>query len=191
MATQATTTTSVSKGSESPLLALPPELRTRIYEYAVVEETPVSVGEQSPVTFAWQPRIREPALLHTNRQLRAETSLIYYSMNVFQMKTSTLVEPWFETLGEQCVSLLKEMRAFGPSAGRVERSQYWLPEYETAVRMWCENLGHCNLRKEALLLPLRDEHGEERWVMLAELKDYSAVKVDGVKRWVKKVNARE
>ncbi|KAK5121087.1 hypothetical protein LTR85_005571 [Meristemomyces frigidus] len=55
---------------KSKLLSLPPELRTAIYEYALVE------GEID-VTLDWRP----PALLQACRQIRKEASGMYYDKN--------------------------------------------------------------------------------------------------------------
>lgn len=68
----------------SPLLDLPPELRTMIYEFTLLEEKNIEIGNAAshpPVQQTW----RAPSLLQTCRQVRNEASAIYYSRNIFNM----------------------------------------------------------------------------------------------------------
>ncbi|KAF2483330.1 hypothetical protein BDY17DRAFT_310361 [Neohortaea acidophila] len=58
----------------SPLGALAPELRNRIYELALYERRPVSISKNF-----WA----EAALLRTCKQVRQEAELLFYSINDF------------------------------------------------------------------------------------------------------------
>ena len=57
-----------------PLLALPAEIRIRIYELALVEE-----DDSIELT----PNLRVPSLLHTSSQIRRETRPIWFDRNEF------------------------------------------------------------------------------------------------------------
>ncbi|KAK5121490.1 hypothetical protein LTR85_005323 [Meristemomyces frigidus] len=65
-----------STSSGSRLLDLPAELRNLIYAFAVVQDEPIPIPTEAPY-------IQEPALLATNRQVRAECLPIYYGSNTF------------------------------------------------------------------------------------------------------------
>ncbi|KAK5111956.1 hypothetical protein LTR85_011703 [Meristemomyces frigidus] len=58
---------------QSPLLALPAELRNRIYEFALLEQETVHVDDN----------LRRPALLDTCRQIRSEALRLWYTENAF------------------------------------------------------------------------------------------------------------
>lgn len=64
---------------QSPLQKLPPELRNRIYELALLERLPIAVSTHGPNEKATTP------LLQTCRQIRVEASAIYYSGNTFDI----------------------------------------------------------------------------------------------------------
>lgn len=71
---QATTTTDTVQQSKQ--LSLPPELRTAIFEYALIEEDEIEITRQ----------LRQPALLQTSRQMRGETLPMWYLRNSFYSK---------------------------------------------------------------------------------------------------------
>jgi len=66
-----------------PLFKLPPELRNRIYHEALLSPTAVHVT--SPTA---EPIWQSPGILKTCRQLRGETSAIYYSGNTFLVRSN-------------------------------------------------------------------------------------------------------
>ena len=59
------------------LLNLPGELRNRIYEFAVVQESELTITAKGP---------GQPALLSTCRKIRREAGTLYYGKNVFSLK---------------------------------------------------------------------------------------------------------
>lgn len=65
---------------KSPLARLPAELRNNIYELALSEHM---VHIRDPYVRLWRP----PALLHSPRQIRSESILIYYAANSFQISS--------------------------------------------------------------------------------------------------------
>jgi hypothetical protein len=66
--------------TESPLMALPPETRNRMYRLVLVEADPNTIRSH-PVRLAPTP----PALLQTCQQIRQEASSIYYQENLFRI----------------------------------------------------------------------------------------------------------
>lgn len=67
----------------SPLSKLPPELRSRIYEYVLLESGLVRIRSNQlyDIPFAWSP----PPLLGVCRQLDLQGSPIYYQHNLFSL----------------------------------------------------------------------------------------------------------
>lgn len=58
-----------------PLLKLPPELRNRIYRYAIVQDEPIDVAETT--------KKKEPALLATCKEIREQALKMFYHENTF------------------------------------------------------------------------------------------------------------
>ncbi|KAK5714335.1 hypothetical protein LTR17_017191 [Elasticomyces elasticus] len=69
-------TTTASTAQDSPLLALPPELRIIIYELAVIERYTIAINNKTAIL---------PALARTCRQTLNEVRGVYYSHNVFEI----------------------------------------------------------------------------------------------------------
>ena len=74
------------------LLDLPPELRTIIYQYVLVQNTLINTSTQATTQQRagfWHTIILQmpklPALFRTSRQLRAEAAPVYYGMNTFKI----------------------------------------------------------------------------------------------------------
>ena len=63
--------------NDCPFLALPGELRNRIYQYSIVRSKPFAVKLQFSS--------RDTALLQVNRQIYREASTIFYSENTFKL----------------------------------------------------------------------------------------------------------
>lgn len=68
-------TQSPSSVAESPLFKLPPELRTMIYRFALIDDEEVVVTEAGGVP--------EPALLSVCKNVRSETYKVFYYENDF------------------------------------------------------------------------------------------------------------
>lgn len=93
---------------QSPLLRLPGEIRSRIYEYALGGHTFTPAGEQRLYTDGpagsqldddtWKGLQH---LAQVCRQLREETQLLPYSMNIFRQHyhSSDALRDWTDTLG--------------------------------------------------------------------------------------------
>lgn len=79
-------TKAAAKKSECAFLALPAELRNRIYEFALIKDDPIEV-------VLWRPCSNgaPPALTQTSRQIRSESLPIFYGLNTFRLDA----EDWF------------------------------------------------------------------------------------------------
>ena len=76
MATQPNNITNSTPSS--PLMKLPAELRNTIYEYALrTDDGTIEISEQTGIP--------EPALLLTNKSIRAEALSIFYSQNIITL----------------------------------------------------------------------------------------------------------
>lgn len=64
-----------TQGRPPALVSLPAELRNRIYDYVLAEERNIRIT----------PQLRVPALLHTSRQVRAETRYTWFTVNQFRI----------------------------------------------------------------------------------------------------------
>lgn len=67
----------MASGIKPNLLGIPPELRNRIYDFALVSRKRLQVTDGSPA-------LEQPALLRTCRQIRREAIAIYYTDNRFR-----------------------------------------------------------------------------------------------------------
>lgn len=72
-------TTPVQSESHSPLVDLPPELRNRIYEFAV--------SSTARITITKSHGFPEPALLLTSKTIRKEAIGIFYTINGFSLSS--------------------------------------------------------------------------------------------------------
>lgn len=94
-----------SKMDDSPLARLPAELRNRIYELVLLYNDGVRMSMN--YRREWQP----PALLHASRQVRAESSSIYYAHNTFQFLAWASPRPNKGMYDEVLVSWLRTLDA--------------------------------------------------------------------------------
>lgn len=60
------------------LLTLPPELRNRIYSYAIAQDQPIKLLDQKD-----ELEFKEPPLMRSCRTLRKEAGAVFYSENTF------------------------------------------------------------------------------------------------------------
>lgn len=67
---------SQASAKKSPLLSLPPEMRNRIYRFALVEEDDIEIPSGGPFP-------SDPPLLRTCSQIRGEAISIFYLENTF------------------------------------------------------------------------------------------------------------
>ncbi|KAK1819953.1 hypothetical protein LTR12_005675 [Friedmanniomyces endolithicus] len=76
----------MSSSDESPLLALPPELRNRIYELVLVDDGN-EIIDIYPETdhFVTNPYLWQPALTRVSKELRHETLAMFYGQNTFRV----------------------------------------------------------------------------------------------------------
>lgn len=90
-----------SLATTSRLLKLPAELRNQIYHFALVEDEPVRVSD---------PRLhrrREPSLLSVCRQIRDESTEIYYGANNFAADDTYHCKSFLTAIGAQKAAMLR------------------------------------------------------------------------------------
>ena len=85
------------------LFELPPEIRNRIYELALVGSNEELIIKDAP----------SPALLRTSRQIRQEASSIYYGCNIFLIANAeALCIPWLMSRPAIMRSHIKTIRVY-------------------------------------------------------------------------------
>jgi hypothetical protein len=138
----------------SQLLALPAELREEIWRLALG-------GIVFDITQEHRPRIPEPALTCTSRQIRAETLSVFWAHNIFDGQHAAMLR-FFGLIGRQNVELIRHVR----HTGHVGLNTL------VGIRLTLRILGGAyetlGLRRDALHLPLLIEGEGESWVNLQE-----------------------
>ena len=101
--------------SAARLLSLPAELRNCIYEHVLIDREPISLYFTHPADPIAQ-SCSGPALLHTCRQIRAEATQMYYSKNLFVVKTwhapncDAVLKAWLRAIRPDSRALIKILR---------------------------------------------------------------------------------
>ena len=67
----------MSQAENASLLSLPPEIRNRIYTYALYNSSPINLTKPHKM----------PSIIYTNRQIRSETLTMWAAINIFQWDT--------------------------------------------------------------------------------------------------------
>ncbi|KAK5741907.1 hypothetical protein LTR17_003655 [Elasticomyces elasticus] len=170
------------------LLGIPPELRTRIYEFALISDS----------ERVWlQPSRRYcagPPLLRANRQLRSETTAIYYMANKFEGGSLGMHE-FIPFLTPERLDMLQRVR-FWPKdwsfIGDVTEEQLrsTIGSIKRRLLVLKGNSGR-KLELQALLtalveFPLKHMEAGTVWGTVGELSLFRVVSgQDGKRRWIK------
>lgn len=103
---QRITMTDTDASAPSRLLTLPPELRNRIYAFAL----PLGTNEKQVFRFSFTAYAAVPALLRINCQVRSETLGLYYGTAYFEFivhhRGFWQLEPWVDELAHGAVKHL-------------------------------------------------------------------------------------
>lgn len=136
----------------SPLLALPAELRNRIYEFVAVLEHEIHINVETKLRHSRKRCYEEhkhspaePRFFRTCQQIRKEATEIYYGNNAFEIFNLLQLRLWLKRLGEQRRKLLKRIRI---------RSYYpypYFPRLEVALKI----LGEAETDLAEAKVPLR------------------------------------
>lgn len=78
-----TSTVSMESIANSPLLALPLELRLQIYNLALGPSSPVHIGTYAPAAAHLHPRHVLPALMYVSSHVRSEALQVYFGTTPF------------------------------------------------------------------------------------------------------------
>lgn len=92
---------STPQDGHCPLLALPAELRNRIYEFAIVESTPIDMVMRKRTGSDAQ-----PGLTRTCRQIRQETLQMFFQDNVFRFDCDNDLDTEQQGILSACASYL-------------------------------------------------------------------------------------
>ena len=132
---------------QSGLLDLPAELRTYIFELSLTSSKPLVTFHLDPWQRDTLQEATQPALTRTNRQLRAESLLLFYTCNAFVLHTE----------GEKAAQGFRWARCCERYLGEL-----------TAVTIWQRFVALTNSRSEsngALAVSLRRGKGGEAWAV--------------------------
>ncbi|KAH8652467.1 hypothetical protein BX600DRAFT_472617 [Xylariales sp. PMI_506] len=136
------------------LLALPAELREEVWKFALGGIV-IEIGQEH------RPRIPEPALTWTSRQIRAETVPVFWAYSIFDGLHVPMLR-FFGVIGRRNVELIRHVR----HTGHVGLNTL----YGIRLTLWIlgrayETLG---LRLDSLYIPVLIEGEGETWVNLQE-----------------------
>ncbi|KAK5688517.1 hypothetical protein LTS10_000495 [Elasticomyces elasticus] len=159
-----------ASGSETVchLLALPAELRERIYQLLVVSAHPITIHIPMKGPASNDCTIPEPELLFVNRQIRFEVLSVYYGNNTFQSFYPQPMTAWLERLSVEKISLLRKVRPFESGAwrrgdGKIEFDmQTQRFDMLSKLARFVAAHGRDVLEKDAVSGPVREGHKWER-----------------------------
>ena len=128
----------------SRLTSLPAELRNRIYRLALINDKPLNITSKKTN--------QEPALLATNRQIRAEALKIYYAENIFLLRVDLgyrfdkRTTSWFQSLAKSKRDLISKI-----CVDYVNTRPGWLDfspfeRIEPLMKNWCYGIAESSLR---------------------------------------------
>ncbi|ETS83491.1 hypothetical protein PFICI_05367 [Pestalotiopsis fici W106-1] len=149
--------------SSPMLLKLPAELRMEIWRL-VLGGTVVRISQEH------KPRIPEPALTWTSRQIRAEALPIFWAHSIFDGRHEAVLR-FFGLIGRDNIEMIRHVR----HSGHVGLNHI----VGIRLTLWIlsgayETLG---LRPEALHLPLLIEDEGESWVSLQEASQLQQIRM--------------
>jgi hypothetical protein len=123
-----TSRNSVKSNQESPLLRIPPEIRNRIWEYALGGKNFRQQPRGRKQMFVPMPRerVNASALLRTCRQIYAETALIPFAVNTFSVNDDYWpLRRVVKSLPKYQRSQITELRVELQSSELTEGSEPW------------------------------------------------------------------
>lgn len=124
-------------------MSLPPELRNRVYDLAIVELLPVPINEHLQAVYNMTPSgnlmlwtFNDPRLLNTCQQIYNEAAPVYYGRNTFTSTWSPrgTVLIWLRTIGKEKIAMLKRAQVH-------DQTQYHFTLVNSMLKMeGCETL---------------------------------------------------
>lgn len=117
--------------NNSPLLKLPPELRVKILEYALITNETITVA--GPRLFRdWSP----PAALHICTQIRMEASQVYFGANIFAAASNgspDYLAAWLDMLGYKQRLLIRKIHVGDRYYARQPEARQAVQKYVSAT----------------------------------------------------------
>ncbi|KAK3714663.1 hypothetical protein LTR37_007643 [Vermiconidia calcicola] len=143
----------------SHLLRLPAELRLRIYDYALSEDTQVVLLSDEGV------KTGQPALLRTCRQIRNEALDLYYSSNIFVLvlnvngrKAMETETAWTATQPARCQLVKKFIIEICCMNWRASEALYLV---DKACNFLFSDLRDCDVASDKILFTLAEDHRQQ------------------------------
>ena len=165
-----------SEITQCRLLQLPPELRNKIYSFALVEDNAIMVSERSDIT--GDPPVWVPGLLATNRQVRTEATPIFYGENTFWSLTEWSVGNFLNQLGIERRPMVSAYRMQSLSLMAVYIGRPVTPkDAGRATRLYDRiglNFGKSGLRRDTVVVPVAQE-GVWVWKKLKDIDELEVV----------------
>ncbi|KAK5746114.1 hypothetical protein LTS12_022827 [Elasticomyces elasticus] len=134
--------------TKSHLLALPPELRNRMWALVLARDL-----------FRPENEYEAPSILQANQQTRSETLPIHYGQTVFDLDSGQLLEfnsEWLGTIGDIAAKQMRHVRLSNP------RRCYWNPFTITVVRISLHK-GKATLIWEDSAEKVSDHYWDDAW----------------------------
>ncbi|TKA33775.1 hypothetical protein B0A50_00611 [Salinomyces thailandicus] len=92
---------------DSPLINLAPEIRTRIFEFALINGPGMSIDREPKRQL---PRAALPALLQTCKRIEREGAPIWYGRNRFYYDRTNSLITWLDVIGPKGRGMLRKVR---------------------------------------------------------------------------------
>ncbi|KAI7476404.1 hypothetical protein KC351_g9469 [Hortaea werneckii] len=161
-----------------PLLLLPPELRNRIYDFALLSDPHLSIDGRH--TFLQLPPAIFPGLLHTCKRIEREAAPVFYGRVTFWYDGTPSLLKWLHAIGERCRKLLIKIRCSQKFRDANAAHWYLRALYFTMAEQKLKRAGEGQLRVAVKLAGLcRDGKGLEMFTTSPERDAALFAKLDG------------
>lgn len=153
-------------------LDLPLEIKEEIYLYVVIQLVPVILRVYDEVRLGI-----EPALAAVNRQMRAESLVVFYCYNTFHMKSFNDAVICLANLEPELVKELRHVRVLNEAKGSRENQLGFIFRHLNANRR-----GLCGLRKDALAVRICVDiqwETQVEWTKVVDIPEFEVVGTDG------------
>jgi hypothetical protein len=135
---------------DSPLLRMPPETRSRIYDYALGVNTFVLLKDDDTENIINTTKAKNAlALLAVCRQLYAETALLPFSLNVFSSNSPSTLRSWTSTIQPAYfnnITTLKLVTCLFKLSNRFKACSYYFEKPKDWIFSELPSLRHIHLR---------------------------------------------
>jgi hypothetical protein len=135
---------------DSPLLRMPPEIRNRIYDFALGGNTFVLLKDDDTEKIVNKTKSKNAlALLAVSRQLYAETALLPFSLNVFSSVSPSRLRSWaseIQPVHRNNITALKLVTCFFKVSTDFEVCSHYFGKPKDWIFSELPSLRHIHLR---------------------------------------------